>query len=192
MLAGSGYAEGASTAKRVPIRWALFQVGPRQTSLAIQVSSGGCEVDPQVGAREDRTSVTVTASVLDVTPPHGTACSEVREWVTLTASLNQALGGRGVSGAGRVSGVVGTYRNAGDNYVFRIPRLTGLSRADAESVAAAWGLDLDVVIGGTKTTFAQVTSQDPAPGQIPQRGALPWSSRPTRLRVVISHGAVGG
>jgi hypothetical protein len=139
--------------------WSLVQVGPNERTLEIRYKSGACETTAVHNVQKSRT-VSISVSYEREVLTGNETCPEILYVRSIKIRLFQPLAGRHVEGGERAD--VGN-----GPYVGRypaVPRLTGLSPADAKSLLGGLKLRALVRAVGRTTGLARVVSQSPAPG----------------------------
>jgi hypothetical protein len=147
--------------------WSLVQVGPHERSLEIIQGRGACEsLDESVVQTSSFVRVTITATPA-TRPPGSPAviCRAILYVRRYAVKLTRPLAGRHIEGAERPSVVAGPYSPTRNGSAYPVvPRLIGLSPADARFVLGGLRLHAMVRVTGRVAGRARVVSQLPAVG----------------------------
>ncbi len=145
--------------------WRLVQVGPHERSLEIVEEYGACDslnesVDQ--GASFVRITITATHAVL----PPGSGCPDILYFHRYAVSLSQPLAGRHIEGGEPPTVERGPYLQTKNGTIYPlVPRLIGLSPADARSVLRGLHLHAEVRVVRRVAGVARVVSESPAAGK---------------------------
>ena len=176
LAVGAALAAGAAAqGTAVPASWDVVGVGRHGLSLKLVYLTGGClSANADVTVAETAASVTLGVTLQDNEAP-GVACPAFARYVTTSVVLASPIAGRAILGRPTppVSGYSGALVRHGGALDVRVPRLTGLSPADAKHTLALYGLGYRVSPGPRRHGLTRVVSQVPRPGTpAPQRSVV--------------------
>jgi hypothetical protein len=175
-LLGAGGPAGAFTATEVSAVWDVSGVGPGGRSLQLVYTTGGC-LGPGARASVTESPGSVSIAVTEVAekPGPGEACALYLGRASLTVRLRAPVAGRAILGrrakpfpfAGELGAIpLGTSADT------LVPRVSGLSPADAARTLALYALHARLKPGMARRGLARVLTQTPAAGTVVGRRSV--------------------
>jgi hypothetical protein len=175
-LLGAAGGAGAFTTTRVPAVWDVSGVGVGGRSLQLVYTTSGC-LGPGARARVSETARSVSIAVSEAAekPGPGEACTLYLSRAFLTVKLAAAVAGRAILGrrakAFPFAGELGALR-LGTSADTLVPRVDGLSPADAARTLALYALRARPQRGPRRGGLARVVAQTPAAGTVAARRSV--------------------
>jgi hypothetical protein len=146
----------AVAARRVPVEWDAYAVGPREASLELIVQHGTCGT-LQTAVAEGRDAV-----VIEINEEQGSgACPAVEAIGPLDVRLAHPLAGRTIQGPSRQHFPTLFLRSRLDS----VPRLIGFAPRDAAHALALVSLRAQTKVLHGTSGLRRVVTQSPGPGQ---------------------------